>query len=98
MVPEMQPKKYVVSPQAHKNLENIFLNVAFYTCSYQSSEKLFDELFGTFELLALFPTMGIKGNLNGTREFYKRGYRIVYEVQDEYVIILAVLHCKQKYP
>lgn len=94
----MQPRNYIVSPQAQDNLEDIFLNVAFYTYSYQSAEKLFDELFGVFELLSLFPTMGIEGNITGTREFYKRGYRIVYEIQHEQVIILAVLHTKRKYP
>ena len=98
MVLEMPLKDYVISPQAQENLEDIFSNVAFYTYSYQSAEKLFDELFGVFELLALFPTMGIEGNVIGTREFYKRGYRIVYEIQCEQVIILAVLHCKRKYP
>ncbi|HHW7568858.1 TPA: type II toxin-antitoxin system RelE/ParE family toxin [Mannheimia haemolytica] len=48
--------------------------------------------------LAIFPTMGVKGAIINTRELYHNGYRIVYEVKENEISIITILHCSRLYP
>jgi addiction module RelE/StbE family toxin len=59
-----------------------------------------DELFGeAAEKLADFPRMGQTGQVSGTREvFPHENYRMVYEIEEETVWILALVHTSRQWP
>lgn len=49
--------------------------------------------------LADFPMLGRVGKIPGTRELFPHeSYRLVYEVMDETVWILALVHCARQWP
>jgi toxin ParE1/3/4 len=50
--------------------------------------------------LAPFPQSGRVGRLDGTRELVVSGlpYIAIYEVQDERVVVLRVMHTSQQWP
>jgi len=51
------------------------------------------------EKLAAQPYMGIAGETAGTREFLAHeNYRLVYEVRDEGLFVLAVVHVARQWP
>lgn len=59
-----------------------------------------DRLFGeAVARLAEFPLLGREGQVTGTRELTPhRRYRIVYEVWEETVWILVVIHTARQWP
>lgn len=49
--------------------------------------------------LSDFPKLGKTGKIAGTRELYPHeSYRLVYEIRDEAVWILAVVHTARQWP
>jgi addiction module RelE/StbE family toxin len=51
------------------------------------------------ESLARFPQMGRVGIVPGTREIFPHeSYRLVYEVEDDTVWILTVIHASRQWP
>ena len=59
-------------------------------------DRLFSEAVGG---LATFPMLGHEGEIAGTRELTAhRRYRIIYEVVDDLVWILAVIHTARQWP
>ncbi len=49
--------------------------------------------------LALFPMLGHEGEIPGTRELTPhRSYRLVYEVVDDIVWILVLIHASRQWP
>ncbi|WP_267963650.1 type II toxin-antitoxin system RelE/ParE family toxin [Testudinibacter sp. TR-2022] len=42
--------------------------------------------------------MGVKGIIEGTREVYPNGYRVVYEVTDNSIYIITIMHHSKIYP
>ena len=59
-----------------------------------------DELFGeAASRLSRFPYMGRPGELVGTRELIPHpSYRLVYEVREETVYILYLVHTSRQWP
>lgn len=51
------------------------------------------------ENLLIFPEQAPVGRIKGTRDlFVKPRYRLIYQVTDEAIIILSILHTSQRYP
>lgn len=49
--------------------------------------------------LALFPMLGHEGEIPGTRELTPhRSYRLVYEIVDDIVWILVLIHASRQWP
>ena len=59
-----------------------------------------DELFETaVQRLATMPRMGRPGIIEGTRELIPHeNYRIVYEIVDDSVWVLALVHVRRQWP
>lgn len=59
-----------------------------------------DRLFSrTTKRLAVFPMLGHKGRISGTREILPHAsYRMVYAIADETVWILALVHSARLWP
>jgi toxin ParE1/3/4 len=59
-----------------------------------------DDLFGEAAAkLAEFPNLGRRGRVPGTRELFPhRSYRVVYQVIDDVVWILNVVHTAREWP
>jgi len=59
-----------------------------------------DTLFaGAAETLAAFPEKGRPGKIAGTRELIPhKSYRLVYEIADDIVWILALVHTARRWP
>lgn len=94
----MLRKPVVFSENAAQDLEEILANVAFFTCSYTSAERLYLDLMNTIEKLGDFPKMGVIGKVENTREFWCRGYRIVYQEFEDEVLITTIIHTRRQYP
>lgn len=94
----MLRKTIVFSENATQDLEQILANVAFFTCSYTSAERLYEELTSTIEKFSDFPKMGVVGKVADTREFWCRGYRIVYQELEHEILITTIIHTSRKYP
>jgi len=59
-------------------------------------DDLFDD---ATRRLATFPNMGKAGLIEGTRELLAhKSYRMVYEVSDDAVVILALVHTARQWP
>lgn len=51
------------------------------------------------ETLARFPQMGRAGKVSGTREIFPHeSYRLVYEIEDDTVWILTLIHTSRQWP
>lgn len=63
----------------------------------QSGIKLHADIFKKLNLLEFMPSIGIVRD-DGTRETFVRNYRIVYEIQNEDIFILTIIHTRRLYP
>lgn len=91
-------KTVVMTHRASQNLQQIIRHVVEFTYSYESGDKLSDEIHKTLDNLAYFPKIGVIGQIENTRECFCRGYRIVYRETETQVQILTIIHCRQAYP
>jgi len=59
-----------------------------------------DELFShAVQRLSLFPEYGKVGRIPGTREIFPhKSYRLVYEIMDNVLWILAIAHTSRQWP
>ena len=58
-----------------------------------------DRLTQVTQLLAEQPFIGRTGELAGTREFFPwPTYRLIYQVEDERTLVLALVHTAQRWP
>ena len=83
--------------QALKDREAIWLHIALDN-PYAASRL--DALFSdTAQSLLDFPNMGRPGQIAGTREIMPHeSYRLVYRVEVDQVVILAVIHTARQWP
>lgn len=87
----------ILTPKARNNLEEIIDNVIEFTGFEQSGIKLYNEIFKKLELLSFMPNIGTHRS-DGTLETFVRNYRIVYEIENDNVFILTIIHTRKLYP
>ena len=87
----------ILTPQAENDIDEIIENVVEFTGYEQSGIKLYTDIFKKLELIAFMPSIGLIRN-DGTRETFARNYRIVYEIRDEDIFIITVIHTRRLYP
>ncbi|MBS3651157.1 type II toxin-antitoxin system RelE/ParE family toxin [Pseudaminobacter sp. 19-2017] len=85
------------STAANRHLDEIVEYIAF--DSPAAALRMDDLLRDAARRLADFPNLGKPGAIAGTRELIPhRSYRIVYEIDDDLVRILAVVHTSRLWP
>lgn len=89
--------KVVWTPEAQQDREEIW---DFIVLDNPQAAIRMDELFSNaVAKLADFPQPGQPGKISGTRELIPHeSYRIVYEIQQETVWILALIHTAGQWP
>ncbi|SMB90580.1 Plasmid stabilization system protein ParE [Pasteurella testudinis DSM 23072] len=95
MLPEAYLIRYTVPVQ--KNLNDIAYHIT-EVAGINSAVAVTQDIQNTIALLEINPLMGKIGHISGTRELYPRGYRVVYQIDDNMITILSIIHCKQRYP
>jgi plasmid stabilization system protein ParE len=63
----------------------------------EAAAKTIQRIWRTAEMLAGHPLLGKPGRIEGTREFVKAPFVLVYIVADSAVGILSVFHGKQRW-
>lgn len=91
------PKSWKLSSIARANLREILESVEDYTGHWTSAVSLWEELQDKLDLIAFMPTIG-KQRDDGTLETFCRNYRIVYEMNDDTVFVLTIIHTRRLYP
>ncbi|MEG9474773.1 type II toxin-antitoxin system RelE/ParE family toxin [Mannheimia sp. HC-2023] len=87
----------ILTTQAENDIDEIIDNVVEFTGYEQSGIKLHTDIFKKLKLLEFMPTIGITRN-DGTRETFVRNYRIVYEIVEEDIFIITIIHTRRLYP
>lgn len=89
--------KVIWTPEAEQDRDDIWLHIA--TENVRAASRL-DELFSDAATrLADHPKLGRPGKIPGTRELIPHeSYRLVYEIDDEAVWILALVHTARQWP
>ena len=84
--------------RAHRQLEEALTYIA--EENPQAARQVAERLYEAARLLSNNPTIGRPGRVNGTREWVVKGapYLMGYHVQDNELVILALLHSKQQWP
>lgn len=63
------------------------------------AEKIAGLIAGSIERMLAFPYLYRPGRVPGTREAVVHpNYIVVYQVGDDFIRMLAILHARQKYP
>jgi len=85
-------------PSAIDDLEDILDYIA--THNHEAASAIFALNTGNISALANQPFMGRVGRVSGTRELVVSGtsYVVAYEIRDEVVLILTVLHGARRWP
>jgi len=89
--------KVVWTPEAEQDRDDIWLYI--FAENLRAAARL-DELFSAAAArLASHPNLGHTGKVTGTRELIPHeSYRLVYEVHDDTVWLLARAHTAQQWP
>jgi toxin ParE1/3/4 len=83
------------SPEADRDLDDIWLYIARQSGSVDTAERLIDLITDRFFLLSRHPYLGRARDQDlrpGLRSFPVGAYVIVYRIQEADVVILRVLH------
>ncbi len=89
----------VWSIPARKDLKNIYDYISLDSEYY--AKKVSEEFLSKIEKLSTFPNMGRivpELELPQVRELIIYSYRIIYELREENIEILAIVHGKQDFP
>ncbi|TNH07288.1 type II toxin-antitoxin system RelE/ParE family toxin [Testudinibacter sp. TR-2022] len=84
------------SAVANSDLEQIMMNITEFA-GLQSAVNILGDIQKSVALLPTMPEMGV-GDVIDTREIYSRGYRIVYRITENNILIITIVHCRQLYP
>lgn len=85
------------SPEAFEARVAIFDRIA--TDSVNAAVDMDEAFSAAAENLAVFPNLGKPGEVPGTRDLViHENYRLVYEVHDQVVWIVAVVHSRMCWP
>lgn len=87
-----------LTQSANRDLIQIVDNVIEFTGYAMSGIRLQNEIFERLDLLSYFPESGKIRPERNTREIIFRGYRIVYEIIEEQVVVSAIIHSSRLYP
>ena len=90
-------KKLVWTTPAIEDREGVF----HYIAEHNPVAALdMDELFRRkSEILKEYPQMGVAGRVEGTREYIVHSsYMLVYEIMDDVVYILGIVHTSRNWP
>ncbi|BFU60763.1 MULTISPECIES: type II toxin-antitoxin system RelE/ParE family toxin [Rodentibacter] len=90
--------KVVLSEMAVQDIDNILANVYEFTGFISTPQKLLAELNKTIDLIEFMPNAIGRLRDDGKREAFCRGYRIVYSIQENEVLINTVIHSRRLYP
>ena len=82
---------------AKQDLEEIAANITEFA-GLQSAVHVINDIQHSISLLLNHPEMGLKGHLLATREIFSRGYRVVYRITQQKILIITILHCRRLYP
>lgn len=87
----------ILTAQAENDIDEIIDNVVEFTGYEQSGIRLHADIFKKLSLLEFMLSIGIARD-DGTRESFVRNYRIVYEIIEEDVFIITIIHTRRLYP
>lgn len=89
--------KVVWTPEAEQDREAIFDYIA---ADNPAAAVRMDEFFSDAATeLATHPMLGRKGEIAGTREIFPHeSYRMVYEIDDDTVWVLTLVHTARRWP
>lgn len=88
---------YLTRP-AQNNLNDIIANVVEFTGHTLSGIRLQEEIYERLDLLTYFPESGLLRKKENCREIIFRGYRIVYDIRNDDVVVIAIIHSSRLYP
>ncbi|WP_416069071.1 type II toxin-antitoxin system RelE/ParE family toxin [Testudinibacter aquarius] len=86
------------SARAKQNLENIALGIYEFTLNLTTADNVINRIRSGIDNLNMFPERGSQGVIEGTREIYLGGYRIVYRIEESVIRIITIIHCSRLYP
>ena len=89
--------KVIWTPEAEQDRDEIWLHIA---AENPAAAVRLDELFSDAATrLTEHPKLGRPGKISGTRELIPHeNYRMVYEITDEILWILTVVHTARRWP
>ncbi|HGO5815026.1 TPA: type II toxin-antitoxin system RelE/ParE family toxin [Mannheimia haemolytica] len=87
----------ILTPQAENDIDEIIENVVEFTGYEQSGIKIYTDIFKKLDLIAFMPNIGTRRS-DGTLETFVRNYRIVYEIIDDNIFIITIIHTRRLYP
>jgi addiction module RelE/StbE family toxin len=89
--------RVVWTPEAERDRTDIWDHIA---ADNPFAAAKMDELFGeTAARLVAHPRLGLQGKIPGTRELTPhKSYRLIYEIKEETVWILALVHAARQWP
>ena len=90
--------KVVVTQEAQNDIDHIVENVTEFTYSFISGMKLYEDLHAKIDMIAFMPAAMGRMRDDGSREAFCRGYRIVYNIVDDEVHIITIIHSRRLYP
>ena len=89
--------KVIWTQEASLDRQDIFERIA--TDNLSAAKKLNQQFDIAAGRLAIFPRLGRPGSQTGTREIFPHeNYRLVYEIADDTVWIVALIHISRKWP
>lgn len=89
--------KVVWTRAALADRDDIWLNIA--ENSVSAAIKMDDRFSLSAETLRGFPQAGRKGTVGGTRELMAhRNYRLVYRIDADMILIVALVHVARQWP
>lgn len=90
--------KWELTESAQADLDEIIYNVIAYTGHSSTGIKLINDIVERLDNLAFMPLSGRVRPEPNKREAFCRGYRIVYEISDSMLSVIAIIHTSRLYP
>jgi toxin ParE1/3/4 len=84
-----------IAPEAELELDRIWSYIAIKSNSFETADRVIDNITDRFSLLANNPYIGRRRDLDlrpGLRTFPVGDYIIIYRIEDEFIVILHVIH------
>ncbi len=88
-------REHRLAPEAELDLDHIWSYIATRSGSFETADRVVDNITDRFSLLANNPWIGRRRDLDlrpGLRTFPVGDYIIVYRIEDDAILILHVIH------